>query len=114
MINKDNNMAYVYSKYYNSAALSMNLSTFNTVGINIATRKNASGNFLAQSGYADFSLYQFSIKTDGDNSSLYFNAYPVQRKSDGVCGLYDIYGSKFYPCSGTASSTCGGSIITEY
>lgn len=105
----------VYGQYYNAASLSMNLNDFNNIGINIATRRNASGNFYANSGYLSFSLYRFYIKADGgDAASVVFNGIPVQDRTNGICGLYDVYGSKFYPCMGSASSTCGGSVISEY
>ena len=41
--------------------------------------------------------------------------YPCQRKSDGVCGLYDTYTSTFHPMIGTTiTSSAAGPIEDEY
>ena len=84
------------------------------MGINIANRRNSAGFYSAQAGNADFSLYGFYIKVNDSDPNRVFDAYPVQRKSDGVCGIYDVINSAFYPCSGSASITCAGPVITEY
>lgn len=104
----------VYGQYYNAASLSMNFGTFNNIGINIANRRNSSGKYSANSGYLSFSLYSFYIRAGADSDPIVFNGIPVQRKSDGVCGLYDVINSAFYPCSGSASITCAGPVVSEY
>ena len=105
----------LFGSYYNATSLSMDFNTFNNMGINIANRRNANGFYSAQAGNANFSLYGFYIKVqDTGGYPKVFNGIPVQRKLDSVCGLYDVVNSVFYPCSGSASITCGGSIITEY
>ena len=40
--------------------------------------------------------------------------YPVQRKSDGAYGLYDIYDNSFHTIEGTQDSSSGGPIVDEY
>lgn len=41
--------------------------------------------------------------------------YPVQRKSDGVCGLYRVDNGTFMPMVGTnITSAAAGPVVDEY
>lgn len=104
----------VYSQYYNNTDYAMNMTNFNTIGINVATRQNASGNFYAQQGNADFKLYRFFNTSDTTSDPLVHNWFPCQRKSDNVCGIYDTITKVFRPCQGTAAITCAGPVVDEY
>ncbi|MBO7735405.1 MAG: hypothetical protein J6S67_22765 [Methanobrevibacter sp.] len=53
-------------------------------------------------------------QTDGA-STILIRAYPCQRKSDGVCGLYDVLNSTFYPMEGTTiTDGAAGPTVDEY
>ena len=53
-------------------------------------------------------------QTDG-TSTILVRAYPCQRKSDGVCGLYDVLNGTFYPMEGTTiTDGAAGPIADEY
>ena len=53
-------------------------------------------------------------ETDG-SSKLLVRAYPCQRKSDGVCGLYDVVNQKFYPMQGiNITDAAVGQLADEY
>ena len=48
-------------------------------------------------------------------SGIIFNGIPVQRKSDGVCGLYDTQNNVFRPMQGTTiTDAAAGPTIDEY
>ena len=48
-------------------------------------------------------------------SGIIFNGIPVQRKSDGVCGLYDTQNNVFRPMIGTnITDAAAGPIVDEY
>lgn len=65
-------------------------------------------------GYCNMDLKTFIIRT-GSYGNAIFNGIPCQRKSDGVCGMYDIVTSTFYPMQGTAiTNTAAGPIVDEY
>lgn len=60
-------------------------------------------------------VYQYLVRETDGSSALLVNAYPVQRKSDGVCGLYDVLNSVFYPMQGTTiTSGAAGPVVDEY
>lgn len=78
-------------------------------------RYNSAGSIVSN-GYSqgDISLFR---QWDGAQSTgtLIKDMYPCQRKSDGVCGLYDVLNSTFYPMQGTnITSTAAGPIEDEY
>ena len=48
-------------------------------------------------------------------SGIIFNGIPVQRRSDGVCGLYDTVSGIFRPMQGTTiTDAAAGPVIDEY
>ena len=78
-------------------------------------RYNSSGNIISN-GYStgDISLFK---QWDGAQSTgtLIKDMYPVQRKSDDICGLYDVLNSTFYPMQGTnITSAAAGPVVDEY
>ena len=60
-------------------------------------------------------IYNFYKRSSDGASNKTMNAYPCQRKSDGVCGLYDTITNQFWPCLGTdRTDTVAGPIVDEY
>lgn len=59
-------------------------------------------------------VYRYYYRIGDAAGELGCNAYPVQRKSDGRCGLYDTVTSTFYPMEGTnITFAAAGSTVTE-
>lgn len=59
-------------------------------------------------------LYSFTKYVNSTNT-LQNEQYPCQRKSDGVCGLYDVQSGSFFPMAGTAiTDAAAGPVIDEY
>lgn len=59
-------------------------------------------------------LYSFTkyVHTTG---TLQNKEYPCQRKSDGVCGLYDVQSGLFFPMTGTTiTDAAAGPVVDEY
>lgn len=62
-------------------------------------------------------VYAFRVRENYlDDSAITALLYPVQRKSDGLCGLYDCINKKFYPMQGTniTTSAAGPTALTSY
>ena len=60
-------------------------------------------------------VYRYYVRSGDGSSEIVSNCYPCQRKSDNVCGLYDVIQSKFYPMQGTTiTSGAAGPVIDEY
>lgn len=61
-------------------------------------------------------VYEFSVKSGSDwASTTYLRHYiPVQRKSDGKCGMYDSVNNVFYLIQGTNNSSNAGPTVDEY
>lgn len=68
-----------------------------------------------QGNYNTADVYAYYVRS-GDGSTAKINdRYPCQRKSDGVCGLYDILTNTFYPMQGTTiTDAAAGPIVDEY
>lgn len=78
-----------------------------------AKMKDASGN-ISYGGYWVGKLYKFE-KYVASTSTLQNNQIPCQRKSDGVCGMYDTEGHTFFPMAGTAiTGAAAGPVVDEY
>jgi len=59
-------------------------------------------------------VYRYFYRIGDASGDLGCNAYPVQRKSDGRCGLYDTVTNTFYPMDGTQITwTAAGPTVTE-
>ena len=65
--------------------------------------------------FAKGKIYYFEERQTNYQGALTKQCYPVQRKSDGVCGLYNVINNTFYPMNGTTiTSSAAGPIIDEY
>ena len=65
--------------------------------------------------FATGKVYSLIQRNDSSSGTIEFNGIPCQRKSDGVCGLYDVANGVFKPMSGTAiTSTAAGPVVDEY
>ena len=59
-------------------------------------------------------VYRYYYRIGDASGELGCNAYPVQRKSDGRCGLYDTVTNTFYPMDGkNITWTAAGPTVTE-
>lgn len=75
--------------------------------------KDANGN-ISYGGYWTGKLYKFE-KYIASTDTLQNNQFPCQRKSDGVCGLYDTVAQMFFPMTGTTiTAAAAGPVIDEY
>ena len=75
-----------------------------------------SSSSIVSNGYSIGDVAFFK-QWDGAQSTgtLIKDMYPCQRKSDGVCGLYDVLNSTFYPMQGTTiTSGAVGTLADEY
>ena len=60
-------------------------------------------------------VYRYFYRTGDASGTITSNCYPCQRKSDGVCGLYDILNNTFFPMGGTnITSAAAGPLVDEY
>lgn len=72
------------------------------------TNENIEGYFLGR-------IYRFTEYQDSESGILLHDFVPVQRRSDGVCGLFDIVKQNFIEMSGTnITSSAAGPITEEY
>ena len=98
-------------------------------GINIWTSPTRSITFNSATGniYIGAALYNGKVGSftkeliyeavlrANNVSGVIFNGVPVQRKSDGVCGLYDTVSGIFRPMQGTTiTDAAAGPVIDEY
>ena len=75
--------------------------------------KNAD-NSISYGGYWTGKLYKFE-KYVASTNTLQNNQFPCQRKSDGVCGVFDTVAKIFYPMTGTAiTDSAAGPTVDEY
>lgn len=75
-----------------------------------------SGGSIVSNGYSTGEIQWFK-QWDGSQATgtLIKNMYPCQRKSDNVCGLYDVLNRRFYPMQGTNITTAAaGPLVDEY
>lgn len=75
--------------------------------------KDANGN-ISYGGYWNGKLYKFE-KYVASTNTLQNNQFPCQRKSDGVCGVYDTVTQMFFPMTGTnITDAAAGPVVDEY
>lgn len=64
--------------------------------------------------YSKGKVYRY-YHTNYSTGQILGNCYPCQRKSDGVCGLYDVVNHEFLPMQGTnITSSAAGPLVDEY
>lgn len=64
-------------------------------------------------GYQHNNASPWGTTVDSNNPVKHW--VPVQRKSDNICGLYDVLNNTFYPMAGTSiTSGAAGPIVDEY
>ena len=60
-------------------------------------------------------VYRYFYRIGDASGNIGSDCYPCQRRSDNVCGLYDVVNSVFYPMSGTnITSAAAGPLVSEY
>ena len=60
-------------------------------------------------------LYRYYVRASDDASQVVNLLFPCQRKSDGVCGLYNVKNGYFFPMTGTnITNAAAGPVIDEY
>lgn len=83
----------------------------NTGGLYYGCRASASGELGL---YMKANIYRITITNSG-NTAWVRNMVPCQRKSDGVCGLYNVPSNTFYPMVGTTiTDAAAGPVLDEY
>ena len=82
--------------------------------IGATVEKDSSGNVIGPLHFWTGKLYKYE-KDRTDTNVNQNNQWPAQRKSDGVCGLYDTTNGNFYPMTGTTiTSGAAGPVVDEY
>ena len=77
-------------------------------------RYNSSGSII-NNGYTVGNIYKFTKQQTDSASAYLWKCYPVQRKSDGVCGLYNTVNGYFIPMQGTnITDSAAGPVVDEY
>lgn len=90
------------------------IQNFGAIGtIGACVNKMTNGTFV-RNGFWTGKLYKFEKYVDS-TGVLQNNQIPCQRKSDGVCGLYDTAGGLFFPMTGTnITDSAAGPVVDEY
>lgn len=77
------------------------------------TKLRDNSGVISYGGYWVGKLYKFQKYVDSSNT-LQNDQVPCQRKSDGVCGLYDLTSDIFYPMTGTIiTDAAAGPTVNE-
>lgn len=94
--------------YSNATAVTFTPANMNTFGIMCYGQGTYGSNF------SQGKVYRYYYRIGDASGDLGCNAYPVQRKSDGRCGLYDTVTNTFYPMEGAQITwSAAGSTVTE-
>lgn len=112
--NLDNN-SEIKGKFYNSNTYGKNFNdTTNRNTISIGMNHYGNNEWGNANNRFKGRIYGFYKRSGDDNSNKTIDAYPCQRKSDGVCGLYDTINKEFWPCLGTnITSSAAGPVVEE-
>ena len=102
------------SIYYKQLDTTVALTGYN-VSLAIGTNKGNGGS-LDQTAFAKAKVYAFQVKSGSMTTGTIINNFiPCQRKSDGVCGLYDVMNNVFKPMQGTTiTDAAAGPTVDEY
>ena len=89
------------------------LNTIDSAAALGTTKLRDNSGVISYGGYWVGKLYKFQKYVDSTNT-LQNDQVPCQRKSDGVCGLYDTINNIFYPMQGTNITTAAaGPVVDE-
>lgn len=92
-----------------------NLSISNKVAYLMACHTINSDSSEVIENYTKGNLYYFEERNTDSSGTYTHRLYPVQRKSDNKCGMYDTVTNTFYPMNGTSTTTAAaGPIVDEY
>lgn len=120
------NRLRIFSDYqsYFATYSSSTSSVIGSKSYGVLTFNSANMNEFAIMGYNNGStvgnltsgrVYRYFFRNGDSAGPIACDCYPCQRKSDGVCGLYDTVGQVFLPMQGTnITSTAAGPIVDEY
>ncbi len=107
------NYSNIIGQYYNNTTYACNFNNFNTTIAIGAYHYN--GSWTSTGNRATMDVYRHFVRADSDGSAITHNQFPCQRKSDGVCGLYDTITSTFIPMQGTnITNAAAGPVADEY
>ena len=81
-----------------------NMATFAIMGYNLGS---------SVVSFSQGKVYRYYYRIGDASGELGCNAYPVQRKSDGVCGLYDTVTNTFYPMQGTVITDSAAGPVSQ-
>lgn len=89
------------------------IQSFGAIGtLGACVNKLTDGTFT-RNGFWKGKLYKFEKYVDS-TGDLQNSQVPCQRKSDGVCGLYDIIADLFFPMTGTTiTDAAAGPVVNE-
>ena len=97
--------------YINNSSYAFNFNNYLTT-IGIGQQRYNQG--WGSNSQAVMKVYRYYTRLTDDSSNVDKLMYPVQRKSDGLCGLYDVLNNVFYPMQGTNITTnAAGPTINE-
>ena len=90
------------------------IQNFGAIGTLGACVNKMTNNTYTRNGFWTGKLYKFE-KYVNSTDVLQNNQFPAQRKSDGVCGLYDTVSQTFFPMTGSiVTSGAAGPVADEY
>lgn len=101
---------------FNTSSIMALYDTYNETATNFTAGEIKGIKFTYYSSASEYVGSEEFITTDGykKNIRYQFNLVPAQRKSDSVCGLYDILNNRFYPMEGTnITTTAAGNTFCE-
>lgn len=81
----------------------------------MATNDGSGSTGMSPKGYCAGKVYSFIERQTNSSGTLLHNFIPCQRKSDNICGMYDVVTGTFYPMQGTTTgNAAAGTVINEY
>ena len=103
----------LWGLYTNNSSYGVNLNNFNTTLAIGAYHNN--GSWSSAGAWLIGKVYRYYVRVGAGDTALRHAMFPVQRKSDNVCGLYDVITNTFYPMQGTnITNSAAGPTLNEY
>lgn len=97
--------------YINNSSYAFNFNNYPTT-LGIGQQRYNQG--WGSNSQSVMKVYRYYTRLTDDSSNIDKLMYPVQRKSDGLCGLYDVLNNIFYPMQGTnITTTAAGPTLNE-